>query len=39
MNAETRNEACHSIDTLPATLRTDLGKPGQSLLPLLGLMS
>jgi antirestriction protein ArdC len=41
MNSKTeaRNEARTSIDTLLATLRTELGKPGQSLLPLLGVMS
>lgn len=35
MNTEART----SIDTLLTTLRDELGKPGHSLLPLLGLMS
>ena len=35
MNTEART----SIDTLLTTLRNELGKPGHSLLPLLGVMS
>jgi len=36
---DARTAAKDSIDTLLATLREQLGQPGQSLLPLLGVMS
>ena len=39
MNTEARSEARTSIDTLLTTLKAQLAQPGQSLLPLLGVMS